>query len=301
MAGPDAAVVTRYLAEIDNLAKAYNENPIPLWLVDALGGELRKITTASNNHIYSAKFDFGANLPTVTEMIEIHNTVYALNDESAFDSRLDKTMLATWWTLKNRQTQFSALTFPLDDAAWVTTNAMAQAAANDDFCTAVHDAWAFSRVYTLIPCYMTINNTSGYFLKAYLIDKTDNPSGINGPGLFAPGTSTDKPGKNLIEINNHLFRKDQHELMVPYANLSLDQRTKDGSIGASVMRMILKMESLSYPPLSKTINLPDLFQPADSAAAGGGAPTKKKKKPTASAAVKAKLTAAKKKTKPASA
>ena len=90
--------------------------------------------------------------------------------------------------------------------------------------------------------------------------------------------------------------------MVEFASLKNPKtRFMDPIVAAFLIK---KYTNATYEQVNHTIKLSDFFhemslQPPRQYL--GGAPTKKKKKPTASAAVKAKLTAAKKKTKPAAA
>ncbi len=272
--------ITTYLTDvIDNLAKEYNKDPIPVWLIDTLGAELRQISTASATLSHDYKIDSLSNL-TSGKILEVHNMVYKLHatdplfmTDRTTVIKLDNTLLATWWTLKHRRSEFSALEFPLDDGAW--EGAMKNAIENDAFCAAVHDAWAFSNVYSLIPCYMTVNGATGLFMKAYHISNGNHNLPAHTTALHPPATIENIQSNSLVMLSgSHMCAGNAMLRMQPYNTIKTDPHVlKNICIGASAMRMILKMESKQYTPVHKDTAISSLFGNMS-----GGAPKKKTKK-----------------------
>jgi hypothetical protein len=351
--------VTAYLLQIRKMAGEYNKDPIPIWLLDALAPEFVRIATAHNIYMFDLVLGYGGKVETVagdfkygtlndthikdavngdpgyatvppsfmgidlesmsssdataklTKVVEaVHADVYNVEHfvKTANELRLDKTVLATWWALKHYT--------------------------SDNQSDTIHDAWAFSRLYSFIPEY----TTSGCVLVAYPITFSDHHNGINSPaqqhpitlvndskdgdvipddGALVAGKTykwssilTIKKDHNLknnlmITLGDACMRIKDLANMVPYEDLTQSEKFKDDLIGESFGKFISAMEATVFPPANRQIMLKEMFKTTFGGASVKKTKKVKKTKPITSA-VKAKLTAAKKtaaakKTKPASA
>ena len=321
--------VVEYMTEIDKLALEYNNDKIPLWLLDALGPTLRKMATATNNYIYT-RSDYGAGIDP-TYIRTMHTEVTALTDDTKLDNKMDPAVIATWWTLKHRESEFIGLVYPTNDADF--DKYFTDAKDNKVFNKAVHDAWAFSRLYAFIPEY----TSTGCVLTAYPVTNSSNHNGSNGPAQQWPVYVTEKGDpiettgnsdlncgntysfdavrdiaggdrnlkKNmLITINigeggGRCIRIKDLKLFIEYDRLQPGEAVKDAGIGASLMRMIKTMENETYSEASRgPITLANVFKSTTPLPPpAGGAPRKKKSSSKAVVVAKAKLAAAAKKKK----
>ena len=280
------------------LAADYNENPIPLWIIDPLSEHLSKISTTHNRwgsseedggvfrRIAEPVRDGGIEADDFNQIAELLNEMHVKKDAWDTEMGFDKAVLTTWWVLKRR-----GVTVDRDPGEKFSAEFIQNLSKDEAFIEAYHDAWAMAALFDLIPAYTAAMPT----LRAIPIGKNTVVSGmsglvvtvIKGKDEINELVNVDANKKSSEWIKVHIERvgdKDDDQLMrmkdlwqlIEAKNLATNVAMMDVVIGASFLRLLNKMETDTYGDVTR--NIPDIKTLIPVKPATGGA----KKKRTAS-------------------
>ena len=253
------ADVKTYLTKISTLQTAYNKDPIPVWMCDAVGKYLADI------EVWTSKINNGVQV--VFQTIQKPSDVAQTTPQTTLNSTI-----LTWWMLRRGKSVLQ-----ID-----TEESFKKCQTNTNIHSIVHDTWAMSTLFPLAPMY---DHTKNNVVLIACVDNTMQLFEIqNGKNKVSLDYFS---AEHKITINGIGMRGDYVKLMVEHAKIKDEiKKNKYADIGATLLYFVTKMENeyeSSVQPITRALpsgkTLKTVFQTETVFQTDpvGGAPRLKKK------------------------